>query len=381
MIETVAVTRYVTPLREGGSLPGLVEGDDLGTYVCKFRGAGQGVRVLVAEVIVSGLATRLGLRTPRLVALDLDPEIARYEADEEVQDLLNASPGLNLGIDFLPGAFGYEGEAATPADSAARVLWLDAFTANVDRTWRNPNLLLWHDDLWVIDHGASLYFHHGWSGGVGDPARFATQTWDVRDHVFGSHVDRLAAVDADIGLTDADLEAAVAEVPDAWLEPVPGADTPDCAARGVRLVPLRPARHARLAAGGERRMSAKPLSYQYVVLRCVPRVDREEFLNVGVVLYCEETAFLEAAWHVDRERLAALDPRLDLDAVCDGLAFVEGVCRGDESVGAAAGKPAGTRFGFLKAPRSTVLQTSAVHGGVTTDPARQLEHLLEKLVG
>ena len=113
MIETVAVTRYVTPLREGGSLPGLVEGDDLGTYVCKFRGAGQGVRVLVAEVIVSGLATRLGLRTPRLVALDLDPEIARYEADEEVQDLLNASPGLNLGIDFLPGAFGYEGEAAT----------------------------------------------------------------------------------------------------------------------------------------------------------------------------------------------------------------------------------------------------------------------------
>jgi hypothetical protein len=227
VIETVAVTRYVTPLREGGSLPGLVEGDDLGTYVCKFRGAGQGVRVLVAEVIVSGLATRLGLHTPRLVALDLDPEIARYEADEEVQDLLNASPGLNLGIDFLPGAFGYEGEAATPADSPARVLWLDAFTANVDRTWRNPNLLLWHDDLWVIDHGASLYFHHGWSGGVGDPARFAAQSWDVRDHVFGSHVDRLATTDAAIGLTDADLEAAVAEVPDPWLEPVPGAESPE----------------------------------------------------------------------------------------------------------------------------------------------------------
>jgi hypothetical protein len=225
-METVAVTRYVTPLREGGSLPGLVEGDDLGTYVCKFHGAGQGVRVLVAEVVVSGLATRLGLRTPRLVALDLDPGLARYEADEEVQDLLNASPGLNLGIDFLPGAFGYEGEAATPADTAARVLWLDAFTANVDRTWRNPNLLLWHDDVWVIDHGASLYFHHGWSGGVGDPARFAAQAWDVRDHVFGAHVDRLAGVDADLTLTDADLAAAVAEVPDTWLEPVPGADSP-----------------------------------------------------------------------------------------------------------------------------------------------------------
>ena len=128
-------------------------------------------------------------------------------------------------------------------------------------------------------------------------------------------------------------------------------------------------------------MSATSLPYQYVVLRCVPRVDREEFLNVGVVLYCEESAFLQAAWAVDRERLVALDPRLDPDAVCDALAFVDGVCRGDESVGAAAGKPAGIRFGFLKAPRSTVLQTSSVHGGVTADPARQLEHLLERLVG
>jgi hypothetical protein len=225
-MDTVRVTRYVTPLREGGSLPGIVEGDDLGTYVCKFRGAGQGVRVLVAEVIVSGLATRLGLRTPRLVALDLDPEIARYEADEEVQDLLNASAGLNLGIDFLPGAFGYEGEAGIPADEAAKVLWLDAFVANVDRTWRNPNLLLWHGDAWVIDHGAALYFHHAWSGGVTDPERFATQPWDLGDHVFGAYVDRLRSVDADLDLTQDDLRAAVGEVPDAWLEPVPGADRP-----------------------------------------------------------------------------------------------------------------------------------------------------------
>jgi hypothetical protein len=226
VIERVAVTRYVTPLREGGSLPGIVEGDDFGTYVCKFRGAGQGVRVLVAEVVVSALATRVGLRTPRLVALDLDPQLARYEADEEVQDLLNASPGLNLGIDFLPGAFGYEGEAHTPADVAARVLWLDAFTANVDRTWRNPNLLLWHDDLWVIDHGAALYFHHAWPGGLTDPARFAAQPWDVGDHVFGRHVAGLAATDAAIDLTDDDLVAAVGDVPDEWLEPVPGADSP-----------------------------------------------------------------------------------------------------------------------------------------------------------
>jgi hypothetical protein len=224
-LEAVSVTRYVTPLREGGSLPGIVEGDDLGTYVCKFRGAGQGVRVLVAEVIVSALAVRLGLRTPRLVALELDPEIARYEADEEVQDLLNASAGLNLGIDFLPGAFGYEGETSTPPDVATRILWLDAFTANVDRTWRNPNLLLWHGEAWVIDHGAALYFHHGWSGGVTDPARFAGQAWDVGDHVFGAHVTGLPTLDATIDLDPDDLAACVAQVPDVWLEPVPGAET------------------------------------------------------------------------------------------------------------------------------------------------------------
>ncbi len=228
MIETVGVTRYVTPLREGGSLPGIVEADDLGTYVCKFRGAGQGVRVLVAEVVVGGLAERIGLSTPRMVALDLDPEIARYEADQEVQDLLNASPGLNLGTDFLPGSFGYDGEPPESADPA-RVLWLDAFTANVDRTWRNPNLLLWHGGLWVIDHGACLYFHHGWDGGVGDPARFAAQSWSPDHHVFQAHADGLGRVDDEVrSVLGADAFAEVlADVPDAWLEPVPGADSPD----------------------------------------------------------------------------------------------------------------------------------------------------------
>jgi HipA-like kinase len=228
MIPTVSVTRYVTPLREGGSLPGLVEADDLGTYVCKFRGAGQGLRVLVAEVVVGELARRIGLRTPRLVALDLDPEIARYEADEEVQDLLNASPGLNLGIDFLPGAFGYDGDLPAGEGVGATVLWLDAFTANVDRSWRNPNLLLWHGDLWVIDHGASLYFHHAWSGGVTDPARFAAQPWDPSDHVLGSHAAELPAADERIRETLGEevFAEVLAEVPDAWLEPVPGAETP-----------------------------------------------------------------------------------------------------------------------------------------------------------
>ncbi|QWF20388.1 hypothetical protein KM427_15505 [Nocardioides sp. LMS-CY] len=229
MIPTVAVTRYVTPLREGGSLPGIVEGDDLGTYVCKFRGAGQGLRVLVAEVIVGELARRIGLRTPRLVALELDPEIARYEADEEVQDLLNASAGLNLGIDFLPGAFGYDAEVPAGDGVGTKILWLDAFTANVDRSWRNPNLLVWHGDLWVIDHGACLYFHHAWAGGVTDPGRFAEQRWSPDDHVLLAHAPDLPAVDAELGdLLTAEVFAEVlAEVPDEWLEPVPGADSPD----------------------------------------------------------------------------------------------------------------------------------------------------------
>lgn len=228
-LPVVPVTRYVTPLREGGSLPGIVEGQDLGTYVCKFRGAGQGVRVLVAEIVVAELARRIGLRTPRLVVLDLDPALARYEADEEVQDLLRASVGLNLGVDFLPGSFGFDGEVPTGADVAARVLWLDAFVANVDRSWRNPNLLLWHGDLWVIDHGATLYFHHSWSVGVGDPERFARQPWSLDDHVLAAYAGGLAAADADVStrVGAADFADILTLVPDAWLEPVPGAETPE----------------------------------------------------------------------------------------------------------------------------------------------------------
>ncbi len=224
----VRATRYVTPLREGGSLPGLVEAEDLGTYVCKFRGAGQGLPVLVAEVVVSGLARRLELRTPRLVSLELEAAIARYEADEEVQDLLNASLGLNLGVDFLPGSFGFDPTFAVEPDVAARTLWLDALVANVDRSWRNPNLLVWHGDLWLIDHGASLYFHHAWSGGITDPARFAAQPYGVDDHVLGAHATAAAALDAELGgLIDEDvLSEVLDEVPDEWLEPRPGAASP-----------------------------------------------------------------------------------------------------------------------------------------------------------
>ena len=228
-LSSVRATRYVAPLREGGSLPGIVEADDLGTYVCKFRGAGQGLNVLVAEVIVAGLARHLGLDTPRLVEIELDDAIARYEADEEVQDLLTASLGSNLGVDFLPGSFGFDTSVEVSADFAGHVLWLDAYVANVDRSWRNPNLLVWHGRPWLIDHGASLYFHHGWSGGVGSAERFASQPYDASEHVLARSVREVAALDAELAsvLTDEVLGDVVAAVPDAWLTPVPGAETPD----------------------------------------------------------------------------------------------------------------------------------------------------------
>ena len=162
-LRSVAAIRYVTPLREGGSLPGLVEADDDGLYVVKFRAAGQGLRALVAEVIVGELARRLGLLIPELVDMALDPVLGAAEPDPEIQQLITESAGSNLGVDFLPGALPYTpgGPWRPDARLAADVVWLDALTTNVDRTPRNPNLLIWHDRLWLIDHGAALYLQHG----------------------------------------------------------------------------------------------------------------------------------------------------------------------------------------------------------------------------
>jgi hypothetical protein len=221
VLRSVSATRYVTPFREGGSLPGLVEADDDGMYVVKFRGAGQGTAALVAEVVVGEIGRRLGVRVPELVTVELDPQIARLEPDEEVQDLLAASAGLNLGMDFLPGSFGYDGmHWPPPAPEAAVIRWLDAFSANIDRTWRNPNLLIWHRRLWAIDHGAALIFQHAWP---------PVQTWqkrryDFSDHVLGPVVDELDLkaldeIDAELAeqLTPDLLTEILALVPDGWL--------------------------------------------------------------------------------------------------------------------------------------------------------------------
>src|SRR5690606_34832242 len=165
MPRTIQVTRYVTPLREGGSMPAVVEADDDGMYVLKFRGAGQGPRALVAEWIVGSLARALGFDVPEIVFAELDPVLARTEGDPEIQALIRASNGLNLALDYLPGAAHFDPLAWEPDHAlASRIVWFDAFASNVDRSTRNPNLMLWHRRLYLIDHGAALYFHHGWDG-------------------------------------------------------------------------------------------------------------------------------------------------------------------------------------------------------------------------
>ena len=212
-IPLVTVTRYVTPLREGGSLPAIVEADNLGTYVMKFRGAGQGPLALVAEIIAGELARRFGLRVPELALADLDPRIPGSEPDPEIQDLLRASEGLNLGVDFLPSSFGFDPLGWTAGrDFASQVLWFDALMHNVDRTWRNPNLLVWHRNIWLIDHGAALWFHHNWP--TADPKR----PFDAREHVLRDRATALADAHAALApqVTEALLREVTALVPPEW---------------------------------------------------------------------------------------------------------------------------------------------------------------------
>ena len=217
-LRTVTATKYLTPFREGGSLPGLVEADDDGLYVVKFHGAAQGPKALVAEVIAGELGRALGLPVPELVLVDVDPALAGVEPDPWVGELLERSPGINLGLDFLPGSMTFDPRAdgAPDADLAASIVWFDALVTNTDRSPRNPNLLSWHRRLWLIDHGASLFVHHTWR----DPDAHALRPLDtIVEHVLlpfaaplaGAH-DRLAPL-----VTEELLRAIAGLVPDAWL--------------------------------------------------------------------------------------------------------------------------------------------------------------------
>jgi hypothetical protein len=217
VLPAVTATRYVTPLREGGSLPGLMEADDLGTYVVKWRAAGQGVKVLVAEVVCAELARALDLPVPALATVDVAPELAVGEPDVEVQELLQRSAGRNLGLDYLPGALDFEaGADGVDPTLAGRVLWFDALVGNVDRSWRNPNMLFWHGRLQLIDHGAALTFHHNWPGAPAAVGR----AYDAATHALIECEPDVPGADAALAsrVTRPVLEEVLALVPDAWLE-------------------------------------------------------------------------------------------------------------------------------------------------------------------
>ncbi len=216
-LRTVNVTRYVTPLREGGSLPAIAEGDDGFLYVVKFRGAGQGVKALIAELIGGEIARKIGLKVPEIVFATLDTAFGRTEPDEEIQDLLKASVGLNLALHYLSGAITFD-RSVTPVDAvlASKIVWLDCLLTNVDRTPRNTNMLTWHRELWVIDHGAALYFHHSWHNWQQQAVKPFVQ---VKEHVLLAYASELESVNTQLRsiLTPEVIRSVVNLIPDEWL--------------------------------------------------------------------------------------------------------------------------------------------------------------------
>lgn len=217
-LRTVNVTRYVTPLREGGSLPAIAGADDEFLYVLKFRGAGQGVKALIAELVAGEIARALGLRIPEIVFCNLDTAFGRSEPDEEIQDLLKASTGLNLGLHYLSGAITYDPVVTTvDAKLASQIVWFDCLVTNVDRTARNTNMLMWNRQLWLIDHGASLYFHHSWQNFEEQARRPFVQ---VKDHVLLPMATEIETVDAEYHkiLNAERIDSIVSLIPDEWLD-------------------------------------------------------------------------------------------------------------------------------------------------------------------
>ncbi|HET6208429.1 MAG TPA: HipA family kinase [Terracidiphilus sp.] len=223
MLRTVHATRYVLPLREGGSLPAIVEADDLGLYVVKFRGAGQGILALIAELIAGEIGRALGLRVPEIVFADIDPALGRNEPDYEIRQLLKGSAGLNLALDYLPGSTMFDPAArdTAAADEASMIVWFDAFTQNVDRTPRNANLLVWHRKLYPIDHGAALFFHHNWQT---MEEKIDSPFTQIEHHIllpWAAEMEQAGDV-ARSKLTRGVLAEILAQVPDEWLETIPG---------------------------------------------------------------------------------------------------------------------------------------------------------------
>lgn len=220
MIRSISATNYVTPLREGGSLPAIVEGDDEGTWVLKFRGAGQGPRALIAELVAGEIGRLLGLPVPEIVFVNLDPRMAKTEPDQEIQDLLRRSEGLNLALDYLPGSIAFDPLVGRPLIGKSRlasaIVWFDSLVTNVDRTARNTNLLVWHGDLYMIDHGAALYFHHDWQQYL---ERSRAPFAQIKDHVLLPWASEIREAEADLRklLTSEAIEQIVEMIPESWL--------------------------------------------------------------------------------------------------------------------------------------------------------------------
>lgn len=226
-IRTVTVCRYIAPLREGGSLPALAEADDDFKYVLKFKGAGHGVKALIAEFLGGEIARSLGLKVPELVFANLDEAFGRTEGDEEIQDLLQGSKGLNLALHFLSGAINFDPAVTrVDEDTASRIVWLDAFITNVDRTFRNTNMLMWHKELWLIDHGASFYFHHSWTN---LEKQAQTSFSLIKDHVLLPQAGKLEEVDAEFRakLSEEKLKEIIEGLPDEWLQWPETEETPE----------------------------------------------------------------------------------------------------------------------------------------------------------
>ena len=235
-IRTVNVTRYVTPLREGSSLPAIVEADDDGLYVLKFRGAGQGIKALIAELLAGEIARALGLRVPEIVFATLDDALSRLEPDPEIRDLLHASAGLNLGLDYLPGSITFTPLAETVDPGlASQIVWFDCLVTNVDRTPRNANLLVWHKNIWMIDHGASLYFHHAWHNWEVYGHRPFVQ---VKDHILLPFASKVEEANEELRsrLTPDILRSIVALIPDPWLEELAMVQGGGLTADGIRQI-------------------------------------------------------------------------------------------------------------------------------------------------
>ena len=373
MLRTVTATRYVTPLREGGSLPAIVEADDDGLYVLKFRGAGQGPKALAAEIVAGELARGLGLPVPELVLIELDPALGAAEPDPEIQELIAASAGINLGVDFLPGSLPYDPTDPPDADLAADVVWLDALITNVDRTPRNPNLLRWHRNLWLIDHGASLYAFHG-----PDPLARARGAFPaIRDHVLLPAASSIAA---------ADERLAAQGGPGARGRARPGRVGRRRAVRGVPgRAPRRPAgvggrgRACPRLTAARRRCAARALPVRRAAGRPARRARRGGQRGRRALL--PPAAVPRRQTQLDEGLLEALAPGLRPDGGARRCCRRwSGSRRATRAAGRSPQLPQSERFHWLVAPASTIVQPGPVHTGLTSDPSAELARVFVRLV-